>query len=597
MTVEDVRADLAAAENQKRAECPVTVVGMGPRRLIYLVSPGGAFHALSSDRMTQNALIGVFEGDLAWCAKTFPPSRDRDAGDIAKIRWSNVVEFLVRWAAERGQVNADTLLRGPGYWPGDNLDGAAPLVVHCGDRVLFDGRWRRPGLIAGRVYVSSYGFPRPAERAGVPTGDDEPEYLGAPMTAEQGKAMLAFFGRWNWRDAESARLLCGWIAAAFLPGVLSWRPHLWISGDRATGKSTLQRVVADVLGDSLLSLADSTEAGVRQQLAGGARPVAIDEIEPDDQNDRAAAVVRLARLASQRGGGRVARGGSDGAGTVTSIDAVFLFSSILRPPLSPQDMQRITVLDLEPLAADAEARAALLTEARKIARLGPALQARLIAEWPRFEVALGMYQAALVRAGHGTRAADQIGALLALADLLLNDHPLDNDSADERATKFNPMDMAERIDDAPDHERCLEHILTSYPAVRAFGGQKSIASHLSAYFTPQGSEADLSDLRQSGLSVYERDGEVFLAVANRHQGVATLFKDTHWRATSGATGAWVQALRRLPGAKGSGDPVRFAGIRSRATLIPVACLPLDSVARAGDSAADSAAQGPDYVGF
>jgi hypothetical protein len=597
MTAEDIKSDTAGAEHRARKECPIDVLGQGPGRLIYMVSPSGAFHAITTDRLTGNAILGVFESGIKWLWLKYP--RQTAEGDITGIRFSAVVEFLILWAADKGPIDPDGMIRGVGYWPGDPLEGASPLIVHCGDRVLIDESWQRPGLISGKVYLAAPKAPRPASKPMPPAADGEPErYAPDPLSCAEAEQIRKFLGRWRWRDEASPTLLLGWLAGAHLPGVLDWRPHLWISGDRSTGKSTLQAVIKGLLGETLLNLADTTEAGVRQQLGGGARPVALDEIEPDDESNRAGAVVKLARLASQKGGGRVARGSGDGVATVTSIDAVFLFSSILRPPLSPQDLQRITVLDLEPIEADNTARAAVIAERAAIVKMGPALQARIIDQWPRYEQTLGLYQACLISQGHENRAADQIGTLLALADLMLRDEMPDKVDALLMCELFPADDLAERLDDSPDHERCLVHLLTSYPPMRTFGAQKTIGSALGAYIEDNTDEPALADVRQCGISITHVEGEPFLAVANTHQGVAAIYASTHWRSTSGATGAWVQALRRVPGSRPASHPVRFAGNRARATLIPLTALPLESVATvAGTVAGGVAGQPTDHTDF
>jgi len=60
----------------------------------------------------------------------------------------------------------------------------------------------------------------------------------------------------------------------------------------------------------------------------------------------------------------------------------------------------------------------------------------------------------------------------------------------------------------------------------------------------------------------------FLAVANSHQGLSQLFRGTHWADRSGASGVWVQSLRRIPGAMPHAG-LRFNGHYARATIVPI----------------------------
>ena len=56
---------------------------------------------------------------------------------------------------------------------------------------------------------------------------------------------------------------------------------------------------------------------------------------------------------------------------------------------------------------------------------------------------------------------------------------------------------------------------------------------------------------------------VWLAVAHHHQGLQKVFRDTRW-----AGGVWVQPMRRVFGAAPAKRPLNFAGVNSRAVLIP-----------------------------
>lgn len=560
MSVEDLKAASAGVAEGAERECPVQTIGY-KGKTVFLISPAGVLHAVPVRELVPNMLALIFEDQFKWLRERYV--REDAEGKVRGIDFASAARFLILRCTERGLFEPGDQVRGVGYWPGDPLDPDAALIVHAGDEVLIDGEWRKPGRIGEHIYVAAPAVPRPGDRA---------------MTKQESDRLLKLLGRWKWRDPVSPRLLLGWLAAAVVPGALEWRPHLWVSGDRASGKTTLQKLISDLLGRSLLHLADTTEAGVRQLLAGAARPVSLDEIEPEETNDRAQAVVRLARLASQRGGGLVARGATDGTATTTALDAVFLFSSILRPPLAPQDLQRITVLDLEAVDATSEERAGLLAEIRAVKALGPMLRRRLVEQWPRAAATIDSYHSALVSQGHPTRSADQLGALLGMADLLLEDHLDIPEVIRAICEDYDPADLAERLDDAPDHDRCLMHLLTSPLPLLKSGSMRTVGRVVADAFRTE-DEEHLADLRQCGLTIAREATGRFLAVASNHQMLARLFADTHWRARAGATGAWVQALRRVPGSRVAEHPVRFGATRSRATLVPEEALP---IARADD---------------
>lgn len=77
----------------------------------------------------------------------------------------------------------------------------------------------------------------------------------------------------------------------------------------------------------------------------------------------------------------------------------------------------------------------------------------------------------------------------------------------------------------------------------------------------------------------------WLSVANRHEGLATIFRDTRWK-----NGAWKTALLRLDGAQRSKQPVRFDGVKERAVQVPEKYLPV--VTRKPAVAADAKTPAP-----
>lgn len=553
-------------------DCPVTVLGNNSG-VIYFLQTDYQMRAIANRDLSKLQISGLFAGEIDWLWERFP-RKDKE-GETVGWNPGAAAEYLQCEARAAGVVSPGDVIRGSGVWPAGSVDPTGGLIVHAGDAVLVGGEWRKPGRYGAHIYPAMAPSPRPSAQ---------------PMTAKQGQALLALLGKWAFKDPASPRLLLGWIVAGVVPGALDWRPHVWLSGDRQTGKTTLMDFVRSLLGSSLLHLADATEAGIRQALGPSARPVALDEIEAEAINDRALSIVKLARLASSRIGGRVARGSSEGIASLVGLDTIFLFSSINRPPLSPQDLQRITVLDMQKLSGGAGDRMAVQKAVRSMAGLGPALRARVVAEWGRFAETLELFHDALTARGHGTRAADQLGTLLALSDLLIGSQIPDSDSVDLAAEMFDPEELAARADDASDHDRCLEHLLTStLPTVRR--SESRVVGH---YLRSVIHHADLEDhliVKGCGLAIVTVGGRRFLAVSNSHQQLAKIFDGTHWAGRSGAPGGWVQALRRVEGAMTHKDPVRFAAIKQRATLIAIDALPLSKMSQEDEGAEDGNAGG------
>lgn len=540
--------------------CPVICLGHADGTFWFL-SPSGQVRGITDAKLNANGIRGLFEHRIDWLWDRFP--RYDKLGE-SKVGWgaAQAQEFLIKGCAAQGLFSADACLRGDGAWRDDAGDG---LLLHCGDAILVDGAWEKPGRYGRWVYPARPAQPRPAAE---------------PLTPGEAWEILTLLRSWNWaRPDLDPELMLGWIGCGALCGALQWRPHIWLTGDRSSGKSWLHDLLRALLGGALESYANSTAAGIRDTLQNGARPVAIDELEAGEENDKADALVELARIASTLGGSKGVRGSPGGEARHFVINSTFLFSSILMPPMLPQDVSRITQLDMQPLAATPLESAAVLKRIRAAGALGGKLRRRVLDGWARWEDTLEIYATALAEAGHENRATSQYGALLAMADILKGGDGLPAaDSVAELVRQLDARAMADQADDMPDHLRCLTHLLTVDLDVYRHGERRIVGEEIREVIKGEAyGEECHRRLRNSGLALVKDDKEryAWLAVSNTHTGVMRLFAGSHWQARPGRRGAWQQSLKRVDGVKAAPNPIKFGGSPSRALLVPVAALGLD----------------------
>lgn len=534
--------------------CPVTPLGKLNSICFYL-DASNQLRQLPERDHTRLHIMGMFgpHADLLWTDEYWP--RKKQVGDGAWITtgWQpdEAAKALMVSAAARGLWNPTEKVRGRGAWLGDRRQ----LILHCGDAV-FDGETLRdPGMIGKYVYPAGEGIMRPWE--------------GGPAGKESAAALLKILQTWAWRRAIDPLLIIGWIGASMIGGALKWRPVLWATGGKGTGKSTLQEMLRQMMGGSILSYDDPSSAGLWQRLEFDALPVALDEREAETQNQRSAALVQLARIASS--GGKIVRGGAGHEPKEFTARSCFLFSSIRIPPLLSQDRSRIAICGLNRLK---DPKPPTWTAA-EMEQLGRKLLRRMVDGWPRLAQALEQYRIALHAVGHDSRGADVFGTLLACADLLLNDREVDSDSAQEWAKQLDVMDLPEAMDDTGDDMRCLQHLLTTVIPLDSAGAKNMVSEWLrqavvNSAFDEPAREADRI-LGNCGIKVIRpKNGKkpTHFAIANYHAGLDRVFAGTHWAGRSGALGVWVQAFRELPGAQV--DKQRFAGgAPMQGTAIPL----------------------------
>lgn len=533
--------------------CPVTPLGVDGELCFYL----DANRQLRALRAKDHGRLGIAQlfGDRLTVLYEHWPNKRKVKDENGNEEWvvlgwkpEKVAEDLMAACARFGVWDAFDRVRGPGAWVGE--DGE--LVLHVGDQVWRNGAYGPPGQIDRFVYPAAPPTPRMAH-APVPAAAD-----GGPS-----KLLLEMLSSWRWKRGDlDAYLMLGWIGAAMLGGALEWRPLAWITGGAATGKSTLHKLLKQIFESAIVSVSDASAAGIWQRTKQSSLPIAVDELEAEEDNRKSSAVIKLARQAAS--GGVILRGGAEHKGAEFVTRSCFLFSSILVPPLPNQDRQRMAILELDELAPGTKP---LRLDPRLMSQLGSGLRRRLADGWPRMEQTLDLYRQGLGRHGHSGRSADQFGTLLAIADLLMADGEPDPEVVEGWADRLAAETLREMRDQVRDEDKMIGHLLTM-PVEPYRGGRMRPLSALvmqAAGRAPEGGEGsiDANEALQSyGLKVIMRQGRPWLAIANDHSGLAKLFERTHW-----AGGVWVQAARRLRGFE-LGN-LKFATLQRRCTEIPL----------------------------
>lgn len=589
--------------------CPVVPVGTHDG-IFYFLTTLGELRGLAADKVANKHIVAMFAPDSQYLIDTWPrkskvKTKDADGNEVEEWivsgwRTDDVAMLLMDVAAGKGVWDAREKVRGRGAWLGD--DGA--LVLHSGNHVLIDGAWKRPGEYYGMVYPTAPPGPKPALEQ-KPAVELAPTLVGSLRTrgieiAEDisaGALVFELIKTWNWaRPDIDPYLLLGWLMCGPFGGAFDYRPMVWVTGDSATGKSALQKLIAFLLGDGgLLQSPDATEAGVRQILGQQTIPVAIDEAEAEANSSKILALVRLARLATSSQGD-LARGGQDHKGHTFKARTCFLFTSILVPPIPPQDKNRLAVLELGTLPGELREPA---MDKREIVALGAQLRREFVDNWRFWPGMLNRYRNTLIDVGgHGGRVADQFGTLLAGAHMVID---LDSTSSDvwEWGNRLKVSALAETSDNVSEAELCIGHLLSTLVQLQGHGTPRLVSDWLWQAAQPlpdvvwgsDGLERVTAEKRAAnkmlekiGLRVMTAQlpkpdavddgrprptpGMQYLCIASSHQGLARQFEGQRW-----AGGVWAQAVKRMKGAV-AGQTQRIGNAPAKCTMIPIAVLNL-----------------------
>lgn len=545
--------------------CPVTCLGTKEGMYFY-ITPLGQLRCLKDKDHGGKQILSLFENESSFVSKG-KYARVNQKGDVTGWCTDDVARDLMATCAQEGIWEPAEKVRGAGAWP--NPDGNG-IVMHCGDIIYSNSGEFKPGVCGSFVYPSEPPRQKPALK---------------PASSAEVDELLNLFKTWNWgRPDLDPYLLLGWIGAAIIGGALKWRPLMWITGDKGTGKSTLQDVIAHIFNGALLAVSDPTPAGIWQRTRYSSLPVALDEIEPDDDPRKAQAVIKLARQACS--GGVVLRGSSEGTASEFKAVNCYLFSSILIPPLLSQDRSRMAILELGAIGGNAKDSGFVKIphiDKKRLSDIGAGILRRMIDNYNTLYENIEMLHIGFSRCGLDSRGCDQFGTLIAAADLLLsNGYAIERDSMEEWAEKLKPLIAQEKYENVADNVSCAEHLLTSFAEIYKDGKKRTIgdwiaeAAGMECSISSQNCDANNANkviatygLRVESLETSDGTGrEMVLFIASNHQGLAKIYQNTRWQ-----LGVWTQAFRRFEGAMNH-NTKRFNGIASKCVYVPLKNLPL-----------------------
>lgn len=495
---------------------------------------------------TSNNLMSM--APLQWWENNFPSKHGVD--------WNAAVNAVMNRSHKVGVFSGHQILRGRGAWR-DNGD----IVIHTGAHILKNGTMIEPGEIDSQ-YIYEKGTSLEITNA-------------QPAASKEAYRLFQICDRLTWEIPLSGALLAGWCVIAPLCGIFPWRPHIWITGQKGSGKTTvLTDVVQRVIGDIGLRMeGTTTEAGIRQTLKRDARPIIFDEAESDDRKEqqRMAAVLKLAVIASS--GGVITKGTTSGDPLIYYVRSMFCFSSINTGKEGSAAESRISKLVLrQNNALDREDHYKKLM-ADIAAWFTPEFSARMFARSLKWIDTLLLNAKTFTDAAalklNDRRAADQIGPMLAGYYLCHRTDEITLERAIEEIEKNN-WDEHTSVNSVADPARCLERLTSHRVRVYVRNNQREISHTIGELIASVAgiknsaiSEEAEQELRRIGILVREDEG--MFIVANQSTQINQVFTDTPWAAPD----ARMRQLKSLKGAKPE-DPNYFcSGLRSRGVALPV----------------------------
>lgn len=534
-------------------DCPVLPLGIDGEVCFYL-TPAPGRQLLPLESHAAEALRKLFADKIPWLWGFLPKFKE-NTGEQTNWDAARTADSLIQACGRRGPFDPSKRLRGIGAWRGP--DGE--LILHCGDRVFDGTRWLEPGFVGEFVYPGAPAIPKPFD----PSDDEEEARRERRHFMAELDAFLTLLDSWNWsaefeHDQEtgepttfagskhriSSMLVLGWICGALVGGALDWRMMIWLTGEAATGKSTLQRLIAAVMGALLVTSSDATAAGIYQSVGYSSIAAGIDEAEADPNSPKMKGMVELVRQSSS--GGNILRGSNDPKKwRGFTARSSFLLSSIVIPPLFGQDLTRITILPLAPLP---KGSVKPKIEAARWAAFGTMLRQRLLENWHRWDATLDSYASALSLIGHDGRGGEQLGGLLAMADMVRFDD-INTDSIEGYCA---PFDLRHQPKAETTSQVFLNWLISKTVIAFRGGNQMNIGALVggaAGYVELTGEQTTYgfaSALHAHGIFVEGVKNDAWVTLPNQSAGLAQLLDGSPWGTKPGAAlSGWQQAMQRL----------------------------------------------------
>ncbi|HRI76624.1 MAG TPA: bifunctional DNA primase/polymerase [Alphaproteobacteria bacterium] len=369
------------------------------------------------------------------------------------------------------------------------------------------------------------------------------------------RRVLDWLKMFNWEHPGYALLAFGWAASAPVCGALDWRPHIFINGPKNSGKSTIIGGLANLLAPmAIVRDGSSSEAGVRQTVGADSRPVILDEFESDHDVFRMKNVIKMIRSASSAKGA-IAKGTPEGKALQFQLHSTFCLGAINPMRGTAADSSRIVNLCLASHNNDVAVKDKIQAALEDLHRTRGAWPYQMVGLVETMSGNIDAFTRAMPPMD--SRHATNMATLLAAAFTALNAKAVSKEEVQaaisEVADLIDLLAQAHEDNDAMD---CLNHLLCFNT------GDITIGALVNDARGP--GNAQMSGLFP-GLELYgirvKKEG---VLVANKHPGLDQIFRNSIW-----ASGAWVSALRRLPGALSDDIRIRFSGgMQQRCTLIP-----------------------------
>ena len=577
--VEDTGSDLitpTTAENEDPDQDPARKyrpLGYDNGEYFIMTDEEYQIRSYNSDKlMSEKGLVAIHGDREFWAAQQYSAGK--------RIDWIGAGLNVMNEC--RAMHIYDTgRLRGRGVWMDKDKDGGDRAMLHTGRNLLIS----RPDQDLKETSFVRVKSPWIYTKRNELIHDAN---FNVCASDEEGRLIREMCQQVRWSSDLYGDLLAGWIATAIVCGGMDWRPHIWVTGNHGTGKSTIiDKIVKPCMGRvALYPKGATTEAGIRSALQSDAIPVAFDESETEENaKDRLIQILSLMRQASSEGNGAIYKGSANHVSHAFNIRSAFMLVSIGVNMKQGADLSRIAVLSLRAQTSFAvserkklEERWNRLLDINSMLPLD--LPQKLVARQTRNLFALRhnivVFKKTISNMMNSPRLGDQLGTLLAGSHSLYSTQRLNESQCEKYLARHNLNDFTE-VKEEQEDLALLRHLCVQIIRVETTHGVQDRAVGELLRIVINNMEFEdvtyrnaVNTLARYGMRVESEGGrKIGIWLANKWPPLDRLVQ------TAQFSQGWVNIIKRHHRARQSESALRFAGSTSRATMIPVEEWPLE----------------------
>lgn len=492
-----------------------------------------SIYSIEGENITQGKLIYL-------CDLSFWEKYKTQNGNINLKLTTN---FIARESFKSGKYIKDRV-RGTGVWLENNQ-----LVINGLEKIWKDGKESKFGKIGQHIYIS----------------ENSPFLeLTEPVSLEKSQKLFSLLQKLSWKNSTSADYLLGWVMLAPLAGALSvWRPHLWVTGGKGSGKSEVKKeIIMPLMNIFKSDNLGTSEAGIRQGRQMSAIPLIYDEAEVTDYKTKQLvnSVIKTICLASDSDS-KVSKGSAEHKEHTFYINFCACLFSIGVSLEEPQYRSRFTILELVEDKSNGYSEKGGTKEQIKNLLSGNFRNEFFSASISQFENYLSNFDIFYERLKdkYSSRFAQQIGSLLA-ASFTMQFFKIGTLKEVENFLSLKDLIEESNDNSSKNEQECLEYLF-SKKIVET--GQSYTIGEL---IEDVQSVSDVSErekkeklLMHHGIKYLKNEDT--LAISNTGSELKNLFRGTQWE-----TG-WSRSLSRLPYVFKKSYQVWFNGQNQRCICI------------------------------